>query len=403
MADIFGRHVIVQAAIIVMMVGSAICTGAPTSAFSVLLLGRAIQGIGCSGVMISVRTILADRVSLSEFASNWTTFILISGVSFGLGPLIGGYLTQSSWRWVFAINLPIAFISIFIVALLLRKELVGPQPLPELSETHESSTRGRLLARLATVDVGGQMLFLWGLGLLLLALTWGGSTYSWSSAAVLAPLLIGGALTVVWILYERSMSSGGPISRVFPRQRAMMPWELLSQRDNLLAFFINFGGGMAMFAVMYFADLYFTLVEGKSTSEAGLALLYYMPGLAGKFLWHTKIRHHRQVLTFTCSWCLHGHFLFQLLASSDSTTSCPRIHHYCCRDDRARLGNQCAKLKCCIWHDGTYWYWCRTANESSVFALSGLLSRYDGASRLPAILFHSIRWPGGIDHNVDGV
>lgn len=283
MADIFGRHVTVQAAIIVMMVGSAICTGAPTSSFSVLLLGRAIQGIGCSGVNISVRTILADRVSLSEFASNWTTFVLISGVSFGLGPLIGGYLTQSSWRWVFAINLPIAFISIFVVALLLRKELVGPQPLPELSETDESSTRGRLLARLATIDFGGQMLFLWGLGLLLLALTWGGSTYSWSSVAVLAPLIIGSVLTVLWILYERSMSPGGIIARVFPRQRAMMPWELLSQRDNLLVFFINFGGGMAMFAVMYFADLYFTLVEGKSTREAGLALLYYMPGLTGKF------------------------------------------------------------------------------------------------------------------------
>lgn len=271
-----------QAAIIVMMVGSAICTGAPTSSFSLLLLGRAIQGIGCSGVNISVRTILADRVSLAEFATNWTIFVLISGVSFGIGPLIGGYLSQTSWRWCFGINLPIAFASIFLVAFLLRKDLVGPQSLPELCETEASSTRGRFLARLATIDFGGQMLFLWGLGLLLLALTWGGSTYSWSSAAVLAPLVIGAVLAIAWIVYERSMSPGQTMSRVFPRQRAMMPWDVLSQRDNLLVFLINFGGGMAMFAVMYFSDLYFTLVDGKSSSEAGLALLYYMPGLTGK-------------------------------------------------------------------------------------------------------------------------
>jgi hypothetical protein len=70
LADIFGRHPAAQAAIVVMMVGSAICTGAPTSTFGILLFGRALQGVGAAGVNISIRTILADRVSLSDYALN---------------------------------------------------------------------------------------------------------------------------------------------------------------------------------------------------------------------------------------------------------------------------------------------------------------------------------------------
>ncbi len=281
MTDIFGRHATVQAALVIMLVGSAICTAAPTSSFAALLVGRAVQGVGCAGVNMSVRTILADRVSLSEFATNWTIFVLINGVSFGLGPLIGGYLTQASWRWCFAINLPIGAVSVVLVALLLRKELIGPQPLPELAGSGtESSLRGRFVARISTVDLTGQLLFILGMGLLVLAFTWGGSTYAWSSPAVIAPLVVGAALTVAWLLFERSMAGGRAMARVFSRQRAMMPWDLLSQRDTLIVFLITFIGGMAMFAAMYFMDLYFTFVEGKSPSDAGIGLLFYMPGLA---------------------------------------------------------------------------------------------------------------------------
>ena len=125
------------------------------------------------------------------------------------------------------------------------------------------------------------MLFLSGLGLLLLALTWGGGTHSWNSAAVLAPLIIGSVLSIGWILYERSMSPGFLMSRIFPYQRAMTPWELLSQHDIGLLFFINFAVGMSMFAVLYFMDLYFALVEGRSSGKAGVALLYYLPGVVG--------------------------------------------------------------------------------------------------------------------------
>lgn len=272
------------------MIGSAICTGAPTSAFGALLVGRAVQGIGAAGVNISVRTILADRVSLSEYANNWTLFAIVAAIGYTIGPVIGGYLVQASWRWCFAINLPIAVAAIPLVLLLLRKELLGPQPLPELAGLEgdaRGARRARLAVRLTTIDYLGQVLFLFGLGLLILALTWAGGkqagTYPWDSAHVLAPLIIGAVLAMAWILYEFSMVPPRTMSRIFRKQRAMIPWDVISKPDIGLLFFVNFCLGMCMYAVMYFMDYYFIYVQGKSASDAGTALLYFLPGFGGKF------------------------------------------------------------------------------------------------------------------------
>jgi MFS family permease len=264
-----------------MLIGSAICTGAPTSYFGVLLLGRGLQGVGAAGIGICVRTILSDRVSLKDYALNWTLFSLVAAVTFSIGPVIGGYLTQASWRWCFAINLPVAVLAIVLALLLLRKDLLGPQPLPQIEGRDVSTRYSRFLLRLATFDYVGQMLFLWGLGLIILALTWAGGTYAWDSVAVLVPLIIGGLLSISWFFYEFSMSPSHLMSRVFPFQHAMIPWELLSQRDIGLLFFTNFAAGMAMFALLYFMDLYFTIVQDRSPSQGGISLLYFLPGLGG--------------------------------------------------------------------------------------------------------------------------
>lgn len=266
-----------------MVIGSAICTGSPTSHFGVLLFGRSLQGVGAAGVNVSIHTILADKVSLAEYALNWTIFALLSGVAFGIGPVIGGYLTTASWRWCFAINLPIGVIAMIVIFVILRKDLQGPQPLPNFEGQDISTRPARFLVRLSTIDYGGQLLFLWGFGLLILALTWAGGTYAWDSAAVLATIIIGGTLSISWLFYERCMMPGSIMARILPRQKAMLPWELLRQRDIGLLFLINFSTGVGMFAVMYFMDLYFALVEKKSSSQAGIALLYYLPGLGGMY------------------------------------------------------------------------------------------------------------------------
>lgn len=93
MADVFGRNASLNAAVIFMLIGSALCTGAPTNAFPVLLLGRGFQGLAAAGLNVIVRTILADKVSLQENARNWAIFALVGGISYAIGPVIGGKST----------------------------------------------------------------------------------------------------------------------------------------------------------------------------------------------------------------------------------------------------------------------------------------------------------------------
>lgn len=77
-----------------MLIGSALCTAAPTNAYGVLLLGRAFQGISASGLSVLTRTILADKVSLQESAKSWAIFATVGGFSYGLGPVVGGKATS---------------------------------------------------------------------------------------------------------------------------------------------------------------------------------------------------------------------------------------------------------------------------------------------------------------------
>jgi MFS family permease len=245
-ADIFGRHTALQAALILMLIGSSLCAGAPTTAFPMLLVGRALQGISCSGLNILTKVILADKVSLKENAKNNTIFALVGGLGYGIGPVIGGYLTQTSWRWCFIINIPIACLGIVFAFFFLRPHLLGPQNLINVDDASQSNGTATFKERLLTVDFGGQILFLFGMGLLVLALTWGGSYYAWSDVKVLAPLVIGFVTFSAFLIWEFLKMPGRKLAIRFPRQMAMVPFNLIWSRNAGLLIYINFITGMGM-------------------------------------------------------------------------------------------------------------------------------------------------------------
>jgi MFS family permease len=265
-----------------MLVGSTLCAAAPTTAFPMLLAGRGLQGIGCAGLLIVTKVILADKVSLEENAKNNTAFTIVGGVGYGIGPILGGHLTQVSWRWCFIINVPLGVTGAVLVHFLLRPELLGPSlvrannaPNAEISQTFTN--------RISSFDFGGQFLFLFGMGLFVLAITWAGSYYPWSDIKVIIPLATGIILITAFLIWEYFMLPGQMLSNHFPNQKAMIPLKLLGTRNAGLLMFINLCTGMAMYAVYYFAELYFVLVEGYGAGKAGTNLIYYMPGLGGNY------------------------------------------------------------------------------------------------------------------------
>jgi len=140
-----------------------------------------------------------------------------------------------------------------LIFLVLRTQLLGPQPLPEPLQQDVSgnvSILKKLKARLSTFDIGGQALFLLGMILLILALTWGGATYAWDSAHVIAPFIIGGLLACAFICWQYLMVPGKYVARKLPLQRPTIPWTLLSHRNVGLLFYINFATGMGMLTLL---------------------------------------------------------------------------------------------------------------------------------------------------------
>lgn len=263
-----------EAVLILMLIGSAICTGTPTNAFPLLIFGRAIQGLSVAGINVTTRVIMSDKVSLKENAKNNSIFGMVGGLSYAIGPVIGGYLTDKTWRWCFGINLPVAAIGAVLFYIVLRKEVLGPQPLSEFLAPSDGTHK--LKSRLLTIDFGGQTLFLFGMSLLILGLTWGGARYPWSSPQVIICLTLGSLLSTAFIIYQYLLSPTHYLSRILPLQRPTIPWILLSQRNMGLLFYINLCTGMGMTAVLYYVDIYFTFVKSYTPSQAGVQLLYCM-------------------------------------------------------------------------------------------------------------------------------
>lgn len=147
-------------------------------------------------------------------------------------------------------------------------------------QRREMEGRQTFITRLSTLDFGGQFLFLFGMGLFILAITWAGAYYPWSDAKVIVPLVLGSLLVILFLVWEYLMMPGSALALRYPYRRAMLPFNLILSRNSGLLMYINFITGMAMYAVFYFVDIYFALVLQFSSSEGGKNLLYYIPGLA---------------------------------------------------------------------------------------------------------------------------
>ncbi|EEQ86326.1 MFS multidrug transporter [Blastomyces dermatitidis ER-3] len=269
LADVYGRHFVLQLAMFLMLVGSVFYAAART--WGMLLFGRALQGTSSAGIMNLIEIVLADNVSLKENAKNTTIFQFVSGVSYGVGPVIGGYLTDANWRYCFVISIPIAVFAHFAIFFLLRKELVRG--------THLARSSSSILSGLATIDSGGTVLFILGIGLIILGTSWGGATYPWTSAAVLVPLISGSILFSLFFVYEYYLEPGRVLSRVFPQQTPMVPFPMFKVKDTSLLAILEFATGavgvyLAMFACNVWPAQTFTpLSAGTLIETVGVALI----------------------------------------------------------------------------------------------------------------------------------
>lgn len=237
LSDLFGRRKILIIGLIGFGITSILCAVAPTS--SSLIIARGLQGIaGALLVPSSLAIIIANfsGEAQGKAIGTWTAW---TGISFIVGPLVGGFLIDAfSWRLIFAINiLPI------LVCLLLIAKLKIADKLSILK-----------------LDIYGAVLCSLGLFGVVFALI-EQSTYGWSSLTILIPFIVGLLCLIAFLIYESKISN------------AMLPLSLFKVRNfsagNISTITIYGGLSIATFLIVIFLQQ----VSGYSALEAGLALL----------------------------------------------------------------------------------------------------------------------------------
>ena len=118
LGDLYGRKRLFQAAIVIFLLGSALC--GLSQNMTELILFRSLQGLGGGGLIVLVQAIIGDIVPPRERGRYQGLFGAAFGLSSVAGPLLGGFFVDTlSWRWIFYLNLPIGAAALLVIALAL--------------------------------------------------------------------------------------------------------------------------------------------------------------------------------------------------------------------------------------------------------------------------------------------
>ncbi|KAF8935242.1 hypothetical protein BGZ47_010004 [Haplosporangium gracile] len=249
-SDIFGRKIMILFACLTFMVGSAGAGGAKT--MTMLIVFRAIQGLGGSGLLSIVLIIISDIFVLEERAKYQSVIWSVFGISSVVGPLLGGvFVEQVTWRWCFLINLPLGLVTIASVLLFLNLPF----------------ERQNLKEQLARIDFYGTFLVIAAVICLLLPITWGGVDYAWNSPVIIVLFCIA-ALLIVILMWVESKAV-----------EAIIPPKLFLNPTVAILFGVNFLTGMGFLGVIFYCPIYFQVVLGSSATASGLKLLPMVLGL----------------------------------------------------------------------------------------------------------------------------
>lgn len=245
LSDLYGRRAFYLGGLVVFMVGSVV-SGLSTH-FWMLILGRAIQGLGMGTLQPLSQTIIGDIIPPRQRGKYQGLMGTMFGVSSVIGPLAGGFITDRwGWRWLFFVALPFglaAFVFLF----------------KNLHLEHQT--------RRVKIDLAGMSVLTITLVAALLATSLGGSSFAWSSWQILGLYALATVGLVVFIVIERRA------------EEPVIPLGLFRSSIFTLANLASFLVSMVMFGAIFYVPVFAQGILGVSATHSSLLLMPMMIGL----------------------------------------------------------------------------------------------------------------------------
>jgi EmrB/QacA subfamily drug resistance transporter len=246
LGDTYGRKTVFLVAIVIFLVGSALCGLAQS--LDQLIAFRALQGLGGGSLITLTVTMGADIVSPRELGRYQGYFGAAFGAASVLGPLAGGFFTEHlTWRWIFYINPPLGAICLATIAVALP-----------------ATERRRRTNRL---DYLGAAVLAAAIVCIVLVTSWGGTQYAWRSPTIIGLAAAAVAAVLLFIAVERRVAD------------PVLPLEVFRNRDFSAATASSFFVGFGLFGAIAFLPLFLQLVQGLTPTNSGLLLVPLMLGL----------------------------------------------------------------------------------------------------------------------------
>ncbi|KAL8645114.1 MAG: hypothetical protein Q9210_006888, partial [Variospora velana] len=236
-------------------VGSAVCGAAPS--MNALIIGRAVAGLTGAGMYLGVIMLLSIFTTPKERPA----YFAMLGVTFGLGtmlgPIVGGAFADSSatWRWAFYINLVIG--GLFAPVYLLYLPSRDPRPSATLRE------------RLVEIDMVGTLLQVGAFVAGIMAISFGGVLYDWSSSRIIGLFVCSAVLFTALGLQQEFAILTTKSRRVFPVQ-------YIRKKEMCILFAQIACASTNSFIAIYFIPVYFQFVQSDQALKAGVRLLPYI-------------------------------------------------------------------------------------------------------------------------------
>ena len=245
LSDIHGRRPVLSLALGVFLIGSVICALAPS--MLVIIIGRAIQGLGGGGLVALAQTVIADIVPPRE-RSRYVVYIsTVWATSSVAGPILGGFFAQHlSWSLIFWINLPIGALA-FVMT---HYRLKG---LPQLKRDHR-------------LDVSGAALIMGATAAFMLVLTLGGARLPWTSPIILALGVAAGVLAAALMIHLRRAPEG------------LIPLDIFRNEVVGTATASIFFSMIAFIGSTVYLPIYLEFVIGEDSTVAGASLIALVGG-----------------------------------------------------------------------------------------------------------------------------